>query len=291
VKLKAPFTYHGGKSTPAPLIWQALGDCPSYHEWFGGSAAVLFARPHRGRRRETLNDKNGFVLNVWRSIKHDPNAVLNELDAPPSELELRARAIRLLDSGDALADKLWSDPEAHDAELAAWWIYGQCIALDADWMRTVAPTTRKSHFTGAFGLTFTPESLIRISERLRHVHLPCGDWERLSTPTSLGLMTTGTTPSGVFLDPPYPDEAIDYGSEPDTARKVEQWCRENGTDSRLRIVLCGHSGDYDLPGWRILNWGGSRGHGRGRRGENECLWLSPHCLTVSKQPSLFEVNT
>jgi len=39
-------------------------------EPFAGSAAVLLARPpYRGRRVETLNDADGWLVNAWRSIQ------------------------------------------------------------------------------------------------------------------------------------------------------------------------------------------------------------------------------
>ena len=42
--MKAPFTYFGGKSKIANIVWQALGQPKSYIEPFAGSIAVLLAR-------------------------------------------------------------------------------------------------------------------------------------------------------------------------------------------------------------------------------------------------------
>jgi len=50
-----------------------LGDPAGYVEPFAGSAAVLLARPEfRGRRVETLNDADGWLVNAWRAIRNDP---------------------------------------------------------------------------------------------------------------------------------------------------------------------------------------------------------------------------
>ena len=40
-----------------------------------GSAAVLLGRPGGPRGTETVNDKDGFLANFWRAVKHDPEGV------------------------------------------------------------------------------------------------------------------------------------------------------------------------------------------------------------------------
>ena len=75
LSLAAPFPYFGGKRRAAPIIWAALGDPGGYVEPFAGSAAVLLARPaFTGRRVETLNDADGWLVNTWRSIQLSPSA-------------------------------------------------------------------------------------------------------------------------------------------------------------------------------------------------------------------------
>ena len=93
---------------------------------------------------------------------------------------------------------------------------------------------------------------------------------------------------GVFLDPPYTESAERteglYNKDSLTvAKEVEQWCRENEDNPKLRIALCGYAGDYDLPGWDCVQWkanGGYANQGDGKR-ENatkEVIWFSPHCV-------------
>jgi len=79
MSLRAPFPYFGGKSTVAEIIWQRFGDVPNYVEPFFGSGAVLLARPH-APKTETINDKDHFVANFWRAVKHDPDAVAHWAD-------------------------------------------------------------------------------------------------------------------------------------------------------------------------------------------------------------------
>lgn len=74
--LAAPFPYFGGKRRAAPIIWGALGDPSGYVEPFAGSAAVLLARPaFKGRRVETINDADGWLINTWRAIQLRPSEV------------------------------------------------------------------------------------------------------------------------------------------------------------------------------------------------------------------------
>ena len=52
----------------ANKIWAALGNPESYIEPCFGSGAVLLARPGWTPERsfsETVNDKSGFIANVW----------------------------------------------------------------------------------------------------------------------------------------------------------------------------------------------------------------------------------
>lgn len=59
----------------ADEVWQYLGDVDHYIEPFFGSGAVLLNRPHSGRRTETVNDKDGFIANVWRALQFAPDEV------------------------------------------------------------------------------------------------------------------------------------------------------------------------------------------------------------------------
>lgn len=90
--LKAPFPYFGGKRRAAPLIWEALGDPGGYIEPFAGSAAALLARPAvSGRRIETLNDADGWLVNTWRAIRWAPDEVAHHAAWPISEIDYHAR--------------------------------------------------------------------------------------------------------------------------------------------------------------------------------------------------------
>lgn len=127
--------------------------------------------------------------------------------------------------------------------------------------------------------------LERLSQRLRNVVLIHGSWERTLNLHygNLGRKDTGCV---VFFDPPYKGFENLYGSSESIAESVAQWCRENHT--RARIALCGHEGDYDLPGWDVWAWSRTRmSYGSDTTKSKECVWFSPNCKKIQDR-GLFE---
>ena len=72
--LKAPFPFFGGKSRVADNVWSRFGNVPNYVEPFAGSLAVLLGRPHIPGC-ETVNDKDCYISNFWRSLRQDSQGV------------------------------------------------------------------------------------------------------------------------------------------------------------------------------------------------------------------------
>jgi hypothetical protein len=132
-----------------------------------------------------------------------------------------------------------------------------------------------------------------LAERLRKVRVCCGDWSRVCGPS----VTIKHGITGVFLDPPYADEAertdnlyaSDSGS---VARAAATWALEWGDNPDMRIALCGYEGEHQIPDtWECVAWKaaggyGSQGNGSGRENSGrERIWFSPWCL--KPQQSLF----
>lgn len=112
--LKAPFPYFGGKLHAAPLLWSRFGaDCGNYVEPFFGSGAVWLNRPTEFRGWATVNDLDGNVANVWRSMVHSPEAVAESACWPVNECDLHARHLWLV----ALRPRLAG---AHDRRRGGW---------------------------------------------------------------------------------------------------------------------------------------------------------------------------
>lgn len=130
--LRAPFPWYGGKTLAAPMIWRAFGNVPNYVDPFAGSLATLLARPH-SPKVETINDRDGFIANVWRAIQHAPDDVAKWCDWPVNEADLHARHRWLVVKGASLLERLIDDPDFYDAKVAGWWIWGVCTWIGNGW--------------------------------------------------------------------------------------------------------------------------------------------------------------
>lgn len=310
MSLAAPFPWFGGKSRAASLIWAALGDVPNYVEPFAGSLATLLARPHVPRI-ETVNDKDGFIANVWRAIAADPDGVAYYADWPVNENDLHARHSWLVARRDELTPRLEGDPSYYDTKIAGWWLWGIACWIGSGWCSGEGPwrvvdgqlvhlgdagqgvNRQLVHLGDAGrGVNRKREALVEymaaLAGRLRDVRVCCGDWRRVLGPsptTKLGL-------TGVLLDPPY-----DHAERADCYRiddaslsaDVRAWAIEHGDDPEMHIVLCGYDTEHEMPEtWRAVPWKahggyGSQGNGRGRdNASREVLWCSPGCLDGSQ---------
>ncbi len=98
----------------------------NYIEPFAGSLAVMLKRPHwpfEATRVETVNDKDAFVVNAWRAMQADPEAVCHWADGPVFEVDLHAKHQWLHDHAGTV-EKLKSDPDFYDDRIAGYWIWG-----------------------------------------------------------------------------------------------------------------------------------------------------------------------
>lgn len=323
-RLQAPFPYFGGKSRVAREVWRRLGEVPNYVEPFFGSGAVLLARPGLPGI-ETVNDLDCFLTNFWRAVREKPQEVARWADYPVSELDLIARHRRLSRNGDLRA-KLLEDPVYFDAKLAGWWVWGQCLWIgggwgtgkglegpdycDKEWRpdlnvhgrgmiaaaagvgRKVPRLGRGQGLNSLNARSRIEQCFLALAERLRHVRICCGDWNRVLTDTP--TIHAGC-PVGVFLDPPYSQEERATGcynqDTPGLSQSVGRWAIEHGQDRRFRIALCGYEGEHTMPeDWATYAWKTGGGMAKTRktpdsRGSRnrfrERIWFSPYCLGKS----------
>ena len=311
--MRAPFPWFGGKSRVADMVWGRFGNVPNYVEPFFGSGAVLLERP-TAPHTETVNDRDCFVANFWRALQAEPQAVARYADNPVNEADQHARHLWLIQQVD-WAERMKTEPEFYDAKIAGWWVWGQCIWIGSGWCSGL----RKRPHLGDAGTgvhrqlphlgdagteciasdltsgTQSREFILRymqeLANRIRTVRVCCGDWSRICGPSP--TVKHGIT--GVFLDPPYADEAgrtdglyaVDDGL---VAHAVREWAVEWGRDPRMRIALCGYEGEHTMPDdWECVYWkarggygsqGDAEGTGRANAGR-ERIWFSPHCLRTS----------
>jgi hypothetical protein len=132
--LKAPFPWFGGKRAVAGLVWSRLGNVDNYVEPFAGSCAVLLLRPHPPRI-ETLNDADHYVSNFWRATQQDHEAVVSYADGPVSEVDLhsRHRWLVLSEHAQEFRERMRTDPDYFDAQVAGWWVWGLCCWIGGGW--------------------------------------------------------------------------------------------------------------------------------------------------------------
>jgi hypothetical protein len=302
--VKAPFPWFllGGKRTVVDLVWQRFGRPKQYIEPFCGSAAMLLAAPAPASL-EVICDANYYVANFWRAVKYQPDLVWVEQDYPVSHVDLSARHRWLTDPErkTTLRDRL-ADPEwPGDARIAGWWVWGQCCWIGSGWCD---PVTSKDWdqipHAGNAGMGLQAhgkiphasdagrglqahgkiphagnagraarEWIARLSARLERVRIQHADWSRCLNRHYGGASTA------VFLDPPYRGYERLYGAVTPTADSVCEWARGNGD---ARVALCGHRGDYDLPGWEVVEWSRARNtYGGSGTKDSEAIWFSPAC--------------
>jgi len=307
--LQAPFPWFGGKRRAAPIVWRALGDPAGYVEPFAGSAAVLLARPaFTGRRVETINDADGWLVNVWRAIQLDPERVAVHAVGPVSEIDYHARLAWLQERrGDDLVSWLEGDPEAHDAKVAGWWLTVVAAGIgdpfgSGPWRVVDGRLTdtrelphlgnagggvnRKLPSLGNAGRGVNRElpslgdagrgdallvAYLRVlAQRLARVRITCGDWSRVVTDAVARAGTGGDGSRAVFLDPPYATSGDLYAvGATGVAGEAACWAHEHETT--YRIVLAGYDDEHDWlcgHGWRKERGKAGSGSGYSTRADN-----------------------
>lgn len=308
--LSAPFPWFGGKARAQAEIWRRFGPVKQYVEPFLGSAVVALNAP-TDVSQMTLGDQDRYLINFWRVMHFQPDEVATLADYPVSHIDLHARhrwlvrpdVVRELDA--QLVDPRWPG----DAQLAAWWVWGICAWIGDGWCRptvaaresekiphTIDPGKGVHRFqiphSGAWQGMQRDTPLLpwfrAISAALRRAVILHGDWSRCVNVYYGTRHATGGT--GIFFDPPYPDYEAVYsaGNDAPVALQVAEWCREHQSKPNLKIAICGHEGDYDLPGWSVWSWvrGGST-YGGTKTQKAERIWFSPQCENQPIQGGLF----
>ena len=132
--LKTPFPWFGGKSKAAGLIWSRFGSgCGNYIEPFFGSGAVWLNRPAEFAGWATINDLDGNIANLWRSMQRDPDGVAEAACWPVNECDLHARHLWLVNNAAKLSGRLMADPDYCEPRTAGWWIWGVCSWIRGGW--------------------------------------------------------------------------------------------------------------------------------------------------------------
>lgn len=291
--MKAPFVYFGGKSTIAHVVWEVLGQPKTYIEPFFGSGAVLLNRPKYDNKKhyEIVNDKDGFIANVWRALQCNPDEVAKWCDYPINHADLSARKTRLIKEEGYLLENLIKDDSWYDPKLAGYWIWASSCWIGCGLTRKGA----RPHLAGNQGVQEPYNENIykwfrELSERLRYVKVVCGDWKRVCG----GNWQNNNGLVGIFLDPPYGvadrDTSVYHHDSTEIAKDVLEWVKERGNINDYRIVIAGYEEYQELVddyGWTKHTWKtgggyGNMGVGQGKKNRyRETLFISPNCIKNS----------
>jgi DNA adenine methylase len=313
--LKSPFPYFGGKSRVAGIVWNALGQPKHYIEPFFGSGAVLLLRPDYDPTAhvETVNDKDGFIANVWRALQSAPDEVAKWCDWPVNHADLSARKKTLIANEGRLLENLIADEKWCDPVMAGYWIWAACCWIGSG----LTSIGQRPHICGT-GVGVTSIGQIpricgtgvgvqepyntniyswfrELSERLRNVRVVCGDWNRVCG----GNWQDNMGVCGMFFDPPYSvsdrDQKVYHHDSITVAQDVNKWVAERGANPKYRIVLAGYFEEHEnllAMGWTHKRWKTGGGYSnvstsaeqtQGQKNRfKEALFFSPHCEVKSE---------
>jgi DNA adenine methylase len=282
------FPYFGGKSKVAPLVWEHLGDPECYIEPFGGSLAVLLARPTTPKV-EIAVDLDGLLVNFWRSVQREWPSMQTYLTGAVHEIDLRAKHQALIEARDVVTDKLAADPEWCNPMLAAWWWEGISSYLGSGFGHR--PARQRPHIDrslkGVWANRMTDEKVEWVMRRLANVVLLSGDWsegwKRACTPAIVKRFHRGT---GVFLDPPYADEERQkglYAADGHLHDQVVAWALD--LPRHVRVVIAGYGDEYpELRGWQQVVWKAPNGYAQenNQRRRKEILYVRRQVRTIAR---------
>jgi hypothetical protein len=294
-----------------------------YVEPFFGSGAVLLGRPFEHRRRvEVVNDVDGLLTNVWRSLKLSPEKMAEHAVDPVHEADLHARHLWLVGKRESITERLMGDPDWHDPKAAGWWVWGASSWIGGLWCSGRGPwvsedgrivkrpghegpgVSRQIFSMGGSGRgVFSPERAPRLAvlfgalaSRLSRVCVACGDWSRVVGPSAtfkhLAVWKGGPVGwAGVFLDPPYAAsvrEAGLYAQDSSCSEDVRKWCIATQGE-RIRIVLAGMAGEgheeLEAHGWRCAPWYSGKKHLSGGYGKQSEKGTREHLERLWFSPS------
>jgi DNA adenine methylase len=332
-QLRAPFPAFGGKRDIAAAVWERLGSPKQYIEPFCFSAAVLLSAPAPasleviGDLNGFVANFWRAVVNQSQEVARWADYPVSHVDLGarhPWLLEQRDRiAAEMQDPnwpGDAKVAGWWlwgqcswigsgwcewqrkdsarqRRREGHPGERTDSEVTSAGMGIQAsgqiphvsDAGRGIQASGQIPHVGNADPIFWTSGGLTasvwlaKLAARLERVRVVHGEWSRCLN------NHYGGDETAVFLDPPYLNYEELYRVAP-VAKEVEAWCREN---AGLRLALCGHRGDYDLPGWDVLEWERKRltYSGDGTKA-TEAIWFSPACIKPRKveQMSMFGDN-
>lgn len=182
--VRAPLAWPGGKTRIADKIVECLPIGKGYIEPFGGSAAVMFARPPV--KLEVYNDRFGGVVAFYRCLRHE--AKYKKL------VELLELTVHSREEYRWCKENWQNRDHFSDVERAAMWYYTMTYSfagLGRHWGRAVRNSGRL-----AGKIRNNIENFAKIHARLRNVQVENQDWRVM-------LEDYDHPDHVIYCDPPY----------------------------------------------------------------------------------------
>jgi DNA adenine methylase len=225
-ELSAPFPWFGGKSKVADLVWERFGEVVNYVEPFYATGAVLLGRPH-APTIETVNDIDALLVNFWRAVKYDPNAVAQNCDWPVHEAEIHAWHKRLVKLKPYVKARLEGDPFWFHPVIAGRWVWGLCAWIGSGWC-TGNKSDQIPHLSGGDGMGVH-------AKRMRLPHLGAGTGGLDDHPCA--HYGKGVHSQGMRLSQQLPELGGQWGSGKESGAKQGRGIHSPNTRTRLYDVM------------------------------------------------------
>ncbi len=261
--MKPPLTYFGGKTTVAARIAVLLPGHEHYVEAFGGSLAVLLAKPPS--RMETVNDLDGDLIAFWRVLRDRPADLERACWLTPHSRAEHAAAYDPADSEVERARQVWV--RLTQGRSGQHW-------KRTGWRHFQDP--RGSHASMPAYLDGYVARIAPAAARLRRVSLEC-------RPALEVIAAYGRHPGTlIYADPPYPGNvrSSDRGPAYRHELRDEAGHRELAgalRECRAAVVISGYRCPlYDelYAGWHRAEIGAFTGNATRTRRRTEVLWSS-----------------
>ncbi|MFI6819745.1 DNA adenine methylase [Micromonospora sp. NPDC050187] len=271
--MRPPIPYYGGKITTGPAIAALLPEHHHYVEPYGGSLAVLLAKPPS--RHETVNDLDGDLMTWWRVLRDQPEDLARVCALTPHGRAEYAAAYEPASTDLERARRVWvqlSQSRAGQRTRTGWRHFVNPLGSSVGMPRYLAG------YVDRIGPS---------AERLRDVSLEC--MPALDLIAKYGADERCL----LYVDPPYLGSARQAGGGGYVYEmKAEADHRDLAAalhTCRAAVVLSGYASDlYDrelYAGWDRHTIAASTGQGGTWANRTEVLWSN---RPLGVQPSLLD---
>ncbi|GAB4581365.1 MAG: hypothetical protein Fur0022_41120 [Anaerolineales bacterium] len=227
--LNSPIKWVGGKSRLRKQLIELLPPHTCYVELFAGAAWVLFGKTPSDV--EVLNDIDGELVNFFRVVKHQPEALIQSFDL---ELVSRSEFNRLAELDVTQLSDIERAHRFYYIIMAGW-------GGELKYPRFQTSISDGGHGNRLFGaLKHLRERIEPVHKRLSTVLIENLDWEtcleRYDRPTTV-----------MYIDPPYPENKVNY------FHNMQSWESHQQLANRLKQAKCKWLlSSFDIPDMREL---------------------------------------